>query len=442
MLLTFKAKNYKSFKGKLLFSMTPAPKQKGLDYSIQKAKIGNKTYKGLSTAIIYGPNASGKTNIIGAMDTLRSIILRGNIRNVETKAPNQASLSLEMIPFCHDAAGLPVEFSVKFIESGVVIDYFLSLDLGAFLNKSHERTILKETLSINDVDIFIRSQSLKIYNLDAVESYLNDSISENSEIAESIAQSGLNPCELFLTGGFKNIFSKRLAELIVQWFEKKLMVFYRADSMRIAGSFDDSTDEKIYIDKTLNDAASAFGINSNALGFITTKDDNESELYSIFTTENRTAVIPAEIFESFGTIRFINEFPLVIRALLTGATLVVDEFDASIHPMALMNIINAFHNDEINKMHAQLIFNTHNPIFLNSDLFRRDEIKFVERDDETHESSHYSLADFKTSGANGVRKGEDYMKNYFISQYGAIKDIDFSPILEALTVKRGDNEDE
>ena len=140
--------------------------------------------------------------------------------------------------------------------------------------------------------------------------------------------------------------------------------------------------------------------------------------------------MPAEVFESYGTIRFINMFPLVIKTLLTGGTLVVDEFDASLHPMALMSIINIFHNDDINKKNAQLIFNTHNPIFLNSNLFRRDEIKFVERDDATHYSTHYSLADFGTAGERGVRKHEDYMKNYFISQSGAIKDIDFTSIFE------------
>ncbi|MDP2813255.1 MAG: ATP-binding protein, partial [Erysipelotrichaceae bacterium] len=91
-----------------------------------------------------------------------------------------------------------------------------------------------------------------------------------------------------------------------------------------------------------------------------------------------------------------------------------------------------FHNDEININNAQLIFNTHNPIFLNANLFRRDEIKFVERDDDTHCSIHYSLSDFGTTGKNGVRKNEDYLKNYFISRYGAIKDIDFTPIFENL----------
>ena len=110
--------------------------------------------------------------------------------------------------------------------------------------------------------------------------------------------------------------------------------------------------------------------------------------------------------------------------------------------MALMNIINIFHNDDINKNRAQLIFNTHNPIFLNANLYRRDEIKFVERDDISHESSHYSLSDFKTSGSAGVRKGEDYMKNYFISQYGAIKDVDFSSIIESLISTEGASVDE
>jgi AAA15 family ATPase/GTPase len=100
--------------------------------------------------------------------------------------------------------------------------------------------------------------------------------------------------------------------------------------------------------------------------------------------------------------------------------------------MALMSIINIFHNDDINRNNAQLIFNTHNPIFLNSNIFRRDEIKFVERSDDKNDSVLYSLSDFGTSGEKGVRKHEDYMKNYFISQYGAIKDIDFTPIFEKL----------
>jgi hypothetical protein len=165
-------------------------------------------------------------------------------------------------------------------------------------------------------------------------------------------------------------------------------------------------------------------------------DNDEAKLYSYFKKNNSTSAIPADVFESLGTIRFVNIFPLVIRTILNGGTLVVDEFDASIHPMALMSIINIFHNDDLNKHNAQLVFNTHNPIFLNSNLFRRDEIKFVERDDVSYLSSLYSLSDFGTSGKNGVRKNEDYMKNYFVDRYGAIKDIDFTPIFKALIQKQ------
>ena len=122
-------------------------------------------------------------------------------------------------------------------------------------------------------------------------------------------------------------------------------------------------------------------------------------------------------------------------AINNGATLAIDELDASIHPMAIMNIINIFHNDEINKKGAQLIFNTHNPIFLNNSLLRRDEIKFVDK--EENGSIHYSLSDFKTNGEKGVRNTEDYMKNYFINKYGAIKNIDFSDIFNNM---KGSNE--
>ena len=150
----------------------------------------------------------------------------------------------------------------------------------------------------------------------------------------------------------------------------------------------------------------------------------------IHVGSNHTHALPADVYESFGTLRFIHLFPFIARAIHTGATLIVDDFDASIHPMVLMNILNLFHNDEINVKHAQLIFNTHNPIFLNSNLLRRDEIKFVERDPASHLSTLYALSDFGTAGEKAVRKHDDYLKCYMENQYGGISDVDFAPIFE------------
>ena len=443
MLLEFQAKNYKSFCDGFIFSMIPAPKQKGLDYSILTEKIGRIVYKGLSSAVIYGPNASGKSNIISAMDTFKTIILRGNIKNADgISSPNAASYALEMIPCCSETNESSVGFAIKFIDSGITVEYTIKMDIGIFLEKNHIRKISEEELFVNEKHVFLRRDTLAIDDISTIKDYLNDGIDKNLDSAKEIAKNGLNKEELFLVNGFKSIFSKKLVSLISDWFENRFMVIYRSDAIKTMHRFADPKENTIYIEKTLNDAAKTFGINSNALGYKVTKEGAEATLYSVFNNDSKGMAVPAELFESYGTVRFINEFPLVINSLLNGGTLVMDEFDASIHPMALMSIINMFHNDDINKKHAQLIFNTHNPIFLNANLFRRDEIKFVERDENTHMSVHYSLSDFKTAGKSGVRKGEDYMKNYFVSQYGAIKDIDFSPILEKLVkAKEGESRD-
>lgn len=434
MLLEFTTKNFKSFVEETKFSMKKAAKQSGLDYSLLKEKVKNKSIVGLCSSVIYGPNASGKTNIIGAMDVFRAIVLRGNIRNSEEKtSPNKAADALELIPNSKLTSPMPVDFSVEFVEYGTLVKYSISLDLGLFLEEDHQRRVLDEELFVNGELVFRRGKELIIDNLKVLKKYLPEEKELNLKNANEIAQNSLNDEELFLTNGFRLIYSQAFVRMVIDWFTNKFMIIYRSDSMQLIKRFADPKKKTMYVEATTDKAAKLFGINSNAIGYVVKDDESEARLCSLIDNiklNNKTA-IDAEIFESYGTIRFINIFPLVIRAMKIGGTLVVDEFDASIHPIALMSIINIFHNDDINKNHAQLIFNTHNPIFLNSNLFRRDEIKFVERNDN-HCSTLYSLSDFGTSGEKGVRKHEDYMKNYFINQYGAIMDIDFTPIFKEI----------
>ncbi len=427
MLLEFRTRNYKSFAEEMVFSMTPAPKQKGLDYSVVTQKAGGKDYKGLCSAVIYGPNASGKTNVIGAMDTFKSIVLRGNINNANALSMNIAASSLELIPNCNGTAA-PTEFGIRFVDNGLLVDYSIIIDLGTFLDKDYQRKILEEQLTVNGKQVFRRDESLDVQLPSVIKDYVNKSIKRKTAKMLDLAKDSLTDTELFLNNGFKSIYAQKLTAAILDWFSNRFIVVCHAEDMRIVRKFVDPKANTIYIEKTLTDAARVFGITANALGYKTNSDKEGQDVTLVSIFENK--LIPAEVFESYGTIRFVNEFPLVILALINGGTLVMDEFDASIHPMALMNIINIFHNDGVNRNGAQLIFNTHNPIFLDATLLRRDEIKFVERDEATGNSIHYALSDFKT--ADGIRKGEDYMNNYFVSRYGAIRDVDFSPILESV----------
>ena len=434
MLLSFSAGNYKSFREPFIFSLQPVPKQTGLDYSLLEEETSAGTVRGLSSAVIYGPNAAGKTNIIGAVDTLRAIVLRGHIRNgdatQENRRSNMAAQHLELIPnSCSEEE--PVTFEIRFTAEGLLFDYRLVVGLGSFMQIDAYRQVLSESLSVNEENVFVREGS-KI-QVPGIGKKLKDYIVATQSVEETalrqrLAEGGLNPTELFLTNGFKAMFSHRLVEVITTWFSQKLGIIYHADSVQF---FPISDNRYLrFMNRLIQPAAQIFGADAHEVVY--TKNSEETRPALLYSKIGNNA-LPAEIYESYGTLRFVTLFPILWQALRSGGTLLIDEFDASIHPMALMSIVNVFHNDEINVNHAQLIFNTHNPIFLNADLYRRDEIKFVERDDETGGSRQYSLADFGTAGVNGVRKGEDYLKNYFISRYGAIREVDFSEIFRQAT---------
>ena len=177
---------------------------------------------------------------------------------------------------------------------------------------------------------------------------------------------------------------------------------------------------------TIEEQAAKEFIEKHTYDLSTKTGDYSKDLYSIITLPNgEKKAIKSVIFESYGTNRFMNLFPILNLNIKKGGTLIIDEYDASIHPMAIINIINIFHNDEINTKNAQLIFNTYNPIFLRDTVFRRDEIKFTERNDGDY-SILYSLSEFK--GIDKSRKARDYSENYFIGMYGAVKDINFTSI--------------
>ena len=424
MLLEFRVKNYKSFKEELIFSLTPVLKEEKLKYSILKEKIGEEEYNGLSTSVIYGPNASGKSNIIGAMDTFKRIILRGNIHNSQNReTSNIAAEMLELIPNNGFIEKSPISFFIKFIEKKLLIEYNFSIDIGEFLESAdYERKIIEESLKINNFEIYNRKNDLKIKEINRIKDYLVNDFKENEDGITTIAKNNLNSEELFLMNGFKTMFSSKLVAIISEWLNNKFIIIYRADFLEANYTGNNVVDN---IENEINKVAKEFGRGSNKLKYYRNEKSQRMMLYSIL--EKNKKRIPAELFESYGTIRFINIFPFILKIFLNGGILVADEFDASIHPMALINIINIFHNNDINKNQAQLVFNTHNPIFLNGNLFREDEIKFVEKNDKNMSIS-YSLSDFERN--EDSEDYENYMNNYFVDHYGAIKDIDFTPIFE------------
>lgn len=192
---------------------------------------------------MYGPNASGKTNIIGAMDTFRAIVLRGNIRNSEEQAsPNAAAYSLELIP--NKDISAPVTMAIEFIDNVVKFKYEITLDIGLFLERDKKRKILSETFYVNNAMVFQRGETIKIGNLSQISSYLIEAdISKNRSFAD-ISEKSLLADELFLTGAFKLLFAPKLVQQFTDWISEKFMVIYHANEVQFINRFADPKEKQ------------------------------------------------------------------------------------------------------------------------------------------------------------------------------------------------------
>lgn len=431
MLLKFSVEGYKMYSDKATLSMEAAPKQKDLQYSLLRETVAGKEYRGICSAVIYGPNAAGKSALVTAMRDFRIIVTHGSI-----SAEDSAARDLSLVPTSFEKDPKPTTFETSFTKGGMLYKYVITTGLGRFGRPSDQRRVLAERLEVDGETVFVRDgEGLSIEVPASLEDRFSDAYLENRTAADALL-SAIDPTDLFLDNGFRTVVSPTLAKEVTSWFSEDLIVIDRANETYVHPTVPE--DPTNLIGAHFTEAARLFGASHHsALKFLKQDEsDAPAELYTGVGTPHGLVALPSAKYESLGTTRFLNMLPFVEFALTEGKVLVMDELDASIHPMAVMSIVNAFHDDGVNVRHAQLVFTTHNPVLLDNNLFRRDEIKFVERDDETGGSVTYALSDFGTSGPLGVRRSDDYQQRYFMGRYGAIKDIDLVPFLKE-QVQRG-----
>jgi AAA15 family ATPase/GTPase len=128
--------------------------------------------------------------------------------------------------------------------------------------------------------------------------------------------------------------------------------------------------------------------------------------------------------ESSGTRKFFALSGPIIDVIENGYTLVVDELDSKLHPNLVTKIVSLFNSKKFNPKNAQIIFNTHNTNLLSEDLFRRDQIWFIEKN-IYGEAKLYSLDDFKN-----IRKNDSFEDKYLRGKYGAVPYLGFFDSLD------------
>ena len=190
-------------------------------------------------------------------------------------------------------------------------------------------------------------------------------------------------------------------------------------------SFDGAPDNSIWTNESLDRLLKLADFGPQNIGY-TKNPEGKFVLASMYEPKGakKGIMLESELIESRGTTKLVDFWVGFMELFEKGGIFVIDEFDCSIHPELIGGIIDLFNNKKINKAHAQLIFNTHNPLYLQRRFFRRDQILFVEKDEETYISNVYKLSEFDVETEN------NYMKKYFEGEFGALPYIDFESILD------------
>jgi uncharacterized protein len=414
MLIEFSIGNYFSFKEIKTLSLVASSISEFKENTFQTER--NTLLRG---AVIYGPNSSGKSNFIRAMSTMRRLVLHSF---------NQSSAKpLDVTPFLLNTSTeeSPSHFEVVFQILNSRYRYGFEVDNARFKKewlfeaKKHAERILfiRDDKGIDVSSVFKEGKDLEKKTRDnalflAVVDQFNGPISKRIMrwFKQFIAISGLTH-ENYQRVTFKMLNNEETA--------KSLDTFYKQIDLGFNGI---SLDKKLFDPKELPEDTPEPLLN------LLIKDLEGKHRMIIKTLHkkfdaNNIPVGDVEFDmraqESSGTNKVFNMSGPVFDVLHNGGVLIVDELDASLHPLMTLAIINLFSSPETNRNNAQLIFATHDSNLLTNGNYRRDQIYFIEKD-QYGASDIYSLIEYREKNGSKIRKDRSFEKDYIEGRYGAI----------------------
>jgi AAA15 family ATPase/GTPase len=413
MLIEFTVKNYKSIRDEQKLSMVAA-KGDELRNSNTFIPAAPASEPLLRSAVIYGANASGKSNLLKALYAMQEmVVLSANL---------QAGKTLPVIPFLLDdaSASAPTEFEVVFIADGVRYQY----GFAANSSQVHEEWLFASPKG--------RSQLWFSRAWDA------DSKAYGWEFGKSFAgekqlwQKSTRDNALFLTTAMQ-LNSKSLAP-VFGWFASQLNILgadaspysytaksctesrTRAEVLAFLQAADfDIADLSVQVEP-LTEKHLQTEIPPDVRSVILSRNDGIKmlETYTTHQTRQGRQVEFKLEDESDGTRKVFAFAGPWLDTLKNGGILFIDELHASLHPKLVHFLVGMFHNDQTNPRNAQLVFTTHDTSILNQEVFRRDQIWFFEKDRD--QASHlYPLTDFHPR-----KDRENLLANYLDGRYGAL----------------------
>lgn len=449
MLIRFTLNNFLSFNTEQEFSMNAGT---ATTFDIRVAKLPEQSI--LKFTALYGANASGKTNLVKAIDFSRRIIVEGlsGLDTIEKYYKLDPKNDDEPTKFEYDLKigdkYYGYGFSVNLKEQKILNEWLVQL------KPEGDCVIFEREVTTNYKEHYVNFENPEeAKKFDLQIELVNDI--ENVLLISEIYRRKSNPKELIIL------------EDIYDWFKNQLVIIYPDSVVASMTNIFKKTDGRLidllkyfdtgicsyelvpssfdqiqqymprYIfDKLINDIEdtkqSSNDKESNGKKsygkailklenhlFEVEFDRNITKMYEVLFKHNDSDITFTFGEESDGTRRLIELLDVIYNDS-KNRTVIIDELDRSLHPQMTIKFVDTFLKYSKDLM-AQLIITTHESNLMDLKLLRRDEIWFVERDLESNESKLYSLEKFKVHNTKKVAK------DYLIGRYGAVpifKDFD------------------
>jgi len=412
MLVNFKVKNFRSIKEEQLFSMVASSQKEFIDTHTFLPTTSKKLSL-VKTAAIYGANAAGKSNILKALKTMKKIVC-------DSATKYQRGDELPVKPFLFDKeVNEPTEFEINFIYDKVRYQYGFAVTKEKI---TEEWLIAYPKRRAQNWFVRVYDEKAKDYKWQ-----FGDKLTGKKQIWKSSTRSNA----LFLSTAV-SLNSEQLKP-VFDWFAKKLKIAgvggwepsftmskcldkkYKENILRFLKIADiDIEDIEIKVDKfdpfDLPDDMPIELKEKIVQGLKGKKLIKEVKFYHLDNYGKKVALDFND--ESDGTQKLFAFIGPWIDSLENANVLLIDELHDNFHPLMVKFLIEMFHNKDMNKSNAQLIFTTHETSILNQDIFRRDQIWFCEKLNKA--TRLYPLTDFRPR-----KKVENLEKGYLSGRYGA-----------------------
>lgn len=408
MLLEFRVRNYRSIRDEQVLNLIASGDKELAETHLAPTGLKAAPHA-LRSAVVYGPNASGKSSLLRALDYLRAVV-------AESATVIQPGQTYNVQPFKLDSASAqqPTEFEITFLLAGVRHQYAFSMTAQRIVSESllvYRSSKPTQLFNRQHVDGDVYDYEFSTY-LSGPRKVWQESTRPNSLFLSMAAQLNSEQLGPVFNWIVRNIVFLPAGASVLPDFTTALLA--TAEGRASIRDFLSTADISIADVQAVSHRGMHTQFVMSASGVQQASQEERELLLPVF--EHRTPKGSAKFElhdESEGTQCLYGLIAPVLDCLREGRVLVVDELDSSLHTLLVRRLIAMFQTPELNPNGAQLIFSTHDTSLLDHTLFRRDQIWFTEKDTD-QATRLYPLTDFSP------RKQEAWERGYLAGRYGAV----------------------